>query len=119
MGTSSIFEQRNLLGGSDVVARIGRGRRQKTVSLRVDRYKTGFAAALALVVEHGKRAKSLEEVPSRSQCPRCQRVGLTDEHFGTRVIRGKRVRQSWCRECRSARLDTKDTGEGWLFPNLM
>lgn len=119
MGTSSVYEQQNLLGGTDVVAQVGRGRRKKTRHLRVDGYRIGFAAALALVVEHGKKARELEQVPSSCQCPRCGRVGLTDEHFGTRTLRGKRVRQSWCRDCRSTRVDPGARGEGWLFEDLM
>lgn len=118
MGTSSVYEQRNLLGGSDVVAAIGHGRRKKTRTLQVGQYKVGFAAALALVVEHGKRAQQIQELPSRSRCPHCGRVGLTDEHFGSRMVRGKRVRQSWCRECRSAKLDSRDQSEGWLFTEM-
>jgi hypothetical protein len=36
------------------------------------------------------------------KCPHCLRA-LTELEFGTRLVAGKRVRQSWCRECRGSR----------------
>ncbi len=96
-----MIEQQSLLGGVDLVApgqRRGAGR-----TLRVDsRWKVGFAAALALVVEHGKKAQELAEMPARARCPRCQRLGDTVRDFGIRFVRGRRIPQSWCRTCRSA-----------------
>jgi len=96
-----MIEQQSLLGGVDLVApgqRRGAGR-----TLRVDsRWKVGFAAALALVVEHGKKAQERAEMPARTRCPRCQRLGDTVRDFGIRFVRGRRIPQSWCRTCRSA-----------------
>jgi hypothetical protein len=87
-----VVEQRNLLGGADLVYR---DRRR-----HVDgRFKVGFAAALALIVG---RAKEPEDVPDVAQCPHCGREGPTDQLFGTRVLQGERRRQSWCRKCRAA-----------------
>lgn len=98
---SQRMEQQSLLGGVDLVEvapRRGAGR-----TLHVDsRWKVGFAAALALVVEHGKKAQELQDMPARTRCPRCQRMGNTLRDFGVRFIRGRRVPQSWCRTCRSA-----------------
>ena len=128
MGTSSsssrstVIEQRNLLGGADLVARVGKGR-AKARTLQVDpRWKVGFAAALALVVEHGKLARRATEVPARTRCPRCGREGLTEADFGTRVMRGGQRRvQSWCRSCRSrhAHAGPRNVPAGpvqWAFP---
>ena len=56
--------------------------------------------ALALVVEHGRKARESTELPRWSRCPRCQRVGDTLREFGLRTLRGRRVAQSWCRTCR-------------------
>ncbi|MBF5040958.1 hypothetical protein FGE12_01040 [Aggregicoccus sp. 17bor-14] len=100
--TTRVLEQRNLLGGADLVTQITRGKRTEQRTLHVDgRWKVGFAAALALVVGHG-RQEANEAVPSMTRCPRCGLMGRTDEDFGTRVIRGQRRPQSWCRSCRSA-----------------
>jgi len=96
-----VIEQQSLLGGIDLVTptvRRGAGR-----TVHVDsRWKVGFAAALALVVEHGKKAQERAEMPPRARCPRCQRLGDTVRDFGVRLVRGRRIPQSWCRSCRSA-----------------
>lgn len=95
-----VIEQNNLLGGADLLAWSPRGARRKRV-LNVDRrWKVGFAAALALVIEHGKS----QQVPSVTRCPRCRREGLTERDFGVRILEGERRPQSWCRRCRSAHL---------------
>ncbi len=100
--TTRVLEQRNLLGGADLVTQITRGNRTEQRTLHVDgRWKVGFAAALALVVGHGRKEGG-EPVPSMTRCPRCGLMGRTDVDFGTRVVRGKRRTQSWCRSCRSA-----------------
>ena len=100
--TTRVLEQRNLLGGADLVTQITRGNRTEQRTLHVDgRWKVGFAAALALVVGHGRKEGG-EPVPSMTRCPRCGLMGRTDEDFGTRVVRGKRRTQSWCRSCRSS-----------------
>jgi hypothetical protein len=99
---SQVLEQRNLLGGADLVTQITRGNRTEQRTLHVDgRWKVGFAAALALVVGHGRKEAG-EPVPSMTRCPRCGRMGRTDVDFGTRVVRGQRRPQSWCRACRSS-----------------
>jgi len=98
-----IIEQQSLLGGIDLVTATPRRGARRT--LHVDpRWKVGFAAALALVVEHGKKAQERAAVPLRSRCPSCGRVGDTQRDFGIRLVRGRRIPQSWCRSCRSARL---------------
>jgi hypothetical protein len=64
----------------------------------------GFAKALALVVKLGReRAKEVGKT-ALSRCPRCGHVGPTQQDFGTRVIRGERRPQSWCRSCRKVNL---------------
>jgi hypothetical protein len=98
-----LIEQQSLLGGIDLVAPPQRGLSGRT--LHVDpRWKVGFAAALALVVEHGKKAQERAEMPPRTRCPRCKRMGDTLRDFGVRVVRGRRLPQSWCRDCRAAHI---------------
>lgn len=95
-----MMEQQSLLGGVDLVnVAPRRGGRALHVE---SHWKVGFAAALALVVEHGKKAQERADLPARTRCPRCQRLGDTLRDFGIRVIRGRRLPQSWCRTCRSA-----------------
>ncbi len=108
----------------------------------------GFAAALALVVQHGRKLAKEVGKTALSRCPRCGHVGPTQQDFGTRIIRGERRPQSWCRSCRKVNLpplkaltetsgrtvkatqmETANeapaparraaTAEGWLFPELM
>ena len=95
------IEQQSLLGGIELVTpTLGRGTGR---TVHVDsRWKVGFAAALALVVEHGKKAQERADMPPRARCPRCQRLGDTVRDFGVRLVRGRRIPQSWCRSCRSA-----------------
>jgi hypothetical protein len=93
-----IMEQQDLLGGVDVVAVAPRPGR----SLPDTHAKLGFAAALALVVEHGKKAQDRAGLPPRTRCPRCEQMGDTLRDFGIRFVRGRRIPQSWCRTCRSA-----------------
>lgn len=73
--------------------------RRRPQRLRNTHERLGFAAALAIVVEQGKRA----QVPAQAHCPRCGKTGSTHEDFGTRIIDGRARPQSWCRNCRSAR----------------
>ena len=92
-----LLEQQSLLGGVDLV----RAGPRPGAPVHVDpRWKIGFAKALALVVEHGRKARVSTELPRWSRCPRCQRVGDTLREFGMRTLRGRRVAQSWCRTCR-------------------
>jgi hypothetical protein len=111
-----MMEQQSLLGGIDLVApaeRRGQGR-----TLHVDsRWKVGFAAALALVVEHGKKAQERAQLPARTRCPRCQRMGDTLRDFGLRSMRGRRLPQSWCRTCRSVHTARRSPNQPDLLGN--
>jgi hypothetical protein len=110
--TTRVLEQRNLLGGADLVTHVTRGNRTQQRTLHVDgRWKVGFAAALALVVANGRKERG-EPVPSMTRCPRCGLMGRTDEDFGTRVVRGQRRAQSWCRTCRSAHVVSSTSSTG-------
>jgi hypothetical protein len=137
---TQVLEQRNLLGGTDLVPVVGGGKRKRTRPFHVASDKpVGFVKALALVVEHGRRKAKESGVTSLSRCPRCQHVGPTSQDFGYRVIRGERRPQSWCRGCRAQHLPpsdpsaplkwstsspsqsntaqaAEDSAEGWLFP---
>lgn len=124
--TSTVLEQLHLLGGSDLLAPSA-DRTRRARRIHVDEpTKVGFAAALALVVAHGKKARapalkmSLAQVPSRTRCPRCGIWGDTVQDFGTRVVRGQRRPQSWCRSCRSAHAPAQPrpapVEPGLLFP---
>ncbi len=81
-----VIEQQSLLGGIDPVTPAVRRGTGRTVHVE-SRWKVGFAAALALVVEHGKKAQERAEMPPRARCPRCQRLGDT--------VRGTLV-SAWC-----------------------
>ncbi len=70
----------------------------------VARPKHGFVTALALVVQHGKQQAKEVGKTALSRCPRCGHVGPTERDFGTRLIRGERRPQSWCRNCRAEHL---------------
>ena len=66
---------------------------------------TGFARALALVVEYGRRAEGIQPPvaprPAIACCPRCGHTGPIDRDFGTRRVNGEVRAQSWCRNCRA------------------
>ncbi len=117
MGQS--IEQRHLLWGSEVSASLPAGRGKPRRVLHVEDEHVGFATALALVVEHGRRATVRAD--HRARCPRCGRVGPTDRDFGTRLLNGKRRPQSWCKTCRAAHLEAPRPPPapapepGWLF----
>jgi hypothetical protein len=111
-----LMEQQNLLGGVDLVVvapRPDAGRGQQVES----RWKVGFAAALALVVEHGKKAQERVGVPSRTRCPRCHSLGDTVRDFGVRFVRGRRIPQSWCRTCRSTQAGGRGPQQRELLSN--
>ncbi len=110
-----LLEQQSLLGGVDLV-RPGPGGRTQGTPLHVDpRWQIGFAKALALVVEHGRKAREATELPRWSRCPRCHRVGDTLREFGARTLRGRRVAQSWCRPCRGVQGPTRLPAQAsWL-----
>jgi hypothetical protein len=132
-----VIEQRNLLGGSDLVPILKAGKGKKARQFHIaSEGRVGFAVALALVVEHGRQKAKETGITSMTRCPRCNHEGPTAQDFGYRIIRGERRPQSWCRGCRSqgmtatpppAPLKWSTGGEGnsaatgtledgWLFP---
>ncbi len=121
---SRVLEQRNLLGGTDLKPVLGRGNRKRGRSFHVaSGGRIGFAAALALVVEHGRQKAKEIGVTSLSKCPRCGHVGPTEQDFGYRIMKSGRRPQSWCRGCRGLHLEPSQTNvstsrasDGWLFP---
>ncbi len=126
--STRVLEQRNLLGGMDLVPVLGgkSRKRARRFHVAVER-RVGFAAALALVVEHGRQKAKETGVTSLSTCPRCGHRGPTAQDFGYRIMRGERRPQSWCRGCRglnlapstAARTTTTTAArgtDGWLFP---
>lgn len=109
------MEQRTLTGGSNLQATRRQGKRSQTVHTDG---RVGFAAALALVIEHGKRARTEERVPALSTCPRCGRTAPTEEAFGMRLVDGALRPQSWCRACRSNQVappESRLIQEAWDF----
>ncbi|MCP3102736.1 hypothetical protein LZ198_28055 [Myxococcus sp. K15C18031901] len=127
--SSRVLEQRNLLGGMDVMPVLGRGARKRARAFHVAAPgRIGFATALALVVEHGRQKAKEIGVTSLSRCPRCNHVGPTDQDFGYRQMTSGRRPQSWCRSCRGQHLESSESSrpastttasaseEGWLFP---
>jgi hypothetical protein len=99
-GFLRVVEQRDLLGGAELVY----ADRRRARRVHVDgKFKVGFVAALALIVGRAKAENPLapEHVPGLARCPHCGREGKTEELFGTRVLNGERIPQSWCRTCRS------------------
>jgi hypothetical protein len=101
MGKTSLQELELFRWGEQVgLGRQSRARRQR---------RLGFAAALAVVVEHGKRQLKPTALRERAtaRCPRCEKVGEVERDFGMRVLDGKRRRQSWCRRCRAAARATR------------
>ncbi|NMO13849.1 hypothetical protein HPC49_39095 [Pyxidicoccus fallax] len=121
---SRVLEQRNLLGGMDLMPVLGRGGRKRGRSFHIaSTGRIGFAAALALVVEHGRQKAKEIGVTSLSRCPRCGHVGPTEQDFGYRIMKSGRRPQSWCRGCRGLHLEPSEANttvsapaEGWLFP---
>jgi hypothetical protein len=145
-GALRVLEQGNLLGGADLVPILsGTGRKKRTRKKGAEP-KLGFVTALALAVQQGRQLAKEVGKTALSRCPRCGHVGPTQRDFGTRIIRGERRPQSWCRNCRKENLpplkalpessgrDVKATREepapgkpekarrarspedGWLFP---
>jgi hypothetical protein len=101
---------------------MGRGGRKARQFHVPSERKLGFAAALALVVEHGKEKAKETGTTSMTRCPRCGHVGPTEQDFGFRIMsRGQRRPQSWCRGCRGQHLEPVNASQprpedGWLFP---
>lgn len=50
-----------------------------------------------------KLPKSKHLMLAHAECPRCHYRGPIERDFGTRVLRGEVVPQSWCRLCRAGR----------------
>jgi hypothetical protein len=48
-----------------------------------------------------KQQKPVDWHTERKACPRCGHEGPVEADFGTKVIRGVRRAQSWCRTCRA------------------
>jgi len=141
---TQVLEQRNLLGGTDLVPVLGGGKKKRARQIHVaSERRLGFAMALALVVENGRQHAKEHGVTSLSKCPKCEHVGPTAQDFGYRIIRGERRPQSWCRGCRgqhlppsnasaplkwstgskssepaqaSERAESTESADGWLFP---
>jgi hypothetical protein len=138
---TQVLEQRNLLGGTDLVPVLGGGKRKRARQIHVaSERRLGFAVALALVVENGRQKAREHGVTSLSKCPKCEHVGPTAQDFGYRIIRGERRPQSWCRGCRGQHLppanasaplkwstgskssepsqpaESSESADGWLFP---
>lgn len=102
-GALRVLEQGNLLGGADLMpVQNGNGRKKRT--RKQAKPKMGFAEALALVVRHGRQMAKEVGKTALSRCPRCGHIGPTQQDFGTRILRGERRPQSWCRNCRKVNL---------------
>lgn len=103
-GALRVLEQGNLLGGADLAPVLKGNGKKKRARKTGAGPKLGFATALALVVQHGRRLAKEVGKTALSRCPRCGHVGPTQRDFGTRIIRGERRPQSWCRACRKVHL---------------
>lgn len=102
-GALRVLEQGNLLDGADLMpVRNESGRKKR--ARKSGAGPLGFAAALKLVVQHGRQLAKEIGKTALSRCPRCGHVGPTEQDFGTRIIRGERRPQSWCRSCRKMHL---------------
>ncbi|HYO69336.1 MAG TPA: hypothetical protein VEU33_24980 [Archangium sp.] len=104
-GALRVLEQGNLLDGADLMpVQSGSERKKRARKSATPPKKLGFVAALALVVEHGRQLAKEVGKTALSRCPRCGHIGPTEQDFGTRIIRGERRPQSWCRNCRKVNL---------------
>ncbi|WNG51367.1 hypothetical protein F0U60_49975 [Archangium minus] len=102
-GALRVLEQGNLLGGADLMPLLGKSGQKKRSRKKAEQ-KPAFATALALVVQRGRQVAKEIGKTALSRCPRCGHVGPTQQDFGTRIIRGERRPQSWCRNCRKVNL---------------
>lgn len=95
-----LVTQPNLFGGVDLLTLYGEGGRIRSnrQTFATER-KLGAAKAIGRDFE---RAESvcLPEAAPRATCPRCRKGGEVEQLFGFRRMNGRRVRQSWCRQCR-------------------
>jgi hypothetical protein len=101
-----VVQQFALEGGIDVVELHGLGGRTR---MNILRNLTPRAAGLA--VRDSRTFLGAEFIAGESgdlerPCPRCGAVGSAEDVFGFRCMRGRRVRQSWCRGCRAKRTRT-------------
>ncbi len=103
-GALRILGQGDLLGENYLMPVLNGGGRKKRARKQEAAPKPGFAAALKLVVQLGRESDKEVGKTALSRCPRCGHVGPTEQDFGTRVIRGERRPQSWCRSCRKVNL---------------
>lgn len=104
-GALRVLEQGNLLDGADLMpVQSGSGRKKRARKPAAPPKKMGFVAALSLVVQHGRQLAKEVGKTALSRCPRCGHIGPTEQDFGTRIIRGERRPQSWCRSCRKVNL---------------
>ena len=103
-GALRLLEQGNLLDGTDLKQGRYEGGRKKRARGKTTTGPMGFAKALALVVKLGREQAKEVGKTALSRCPRCGHVGPTQQDFGTRVLRGERRPQSWCRSCRKVNL---------------
>jgi hypothetical protein len=103
-GALRILGQGDLLGEAYRMPVLNGGGRKKRARKQEEQPKPGFATALKLVVQLGREKAKEVGKTALSRCPRCGHVGPTEQDFGTRVIRGERRPQSWCRNCRKTNL---------------
>lgn len=97
---SRVVLQNGLFGGVDVVE-LFTGSKRNILHCSAPAQAQRYATELA--VRDGAQLVHLDELPPASVCPKCGHSGPTDVDFGTRVLRGRRVPQSWCRPCRLGR----------------
>ncbi|QRN98212.1 hypothetical protein JRI60_03845 [Archangium violaceum] len=103
-GALRVLEQGNLLDGAYLVPSLSGTGGKKRARKKKAAPKLGFVAALALAVQQGRQLAKEVGKTALSRCPRCGHVGPTQRDFGTRIIRGERRPQSWCRSCRKTNL---------------
>ncbi|WP_257451411.1 hypothetical protein [Archangium lipolyticum] len=103
-GALRVLEQGNLLDGAYLVPGLNGTGDKKRARKKKAAPKPGFVTALALAVQQGRQLAKEVGKTALSRCPRCGHVGPTQRDFGTRIIRGERRPQSWCRNCRKTNL---------------
>lgn len=58
--------------------------------------------ALAKLVESKPEDEKIDWKTVTHTCPKCNFRGAVIPHFGTRIVRGRVWRQSWCANCRAS-----------------
>lgn len=94
---SRVVLQDSLFGGTDVLELFSGAKRNV---LHCSNSTTALRQATALSLREGSQLAHVDDVPRLATCPRCGASGDTQSMFGTRLLRGRRVPQSWCRSCR-------------------